>query len=198
VVPLVDRGDSVLVVVDAQPGFVADSPRGEAAVLAIAWLCGMAARIGVPVVAVEEGPEREGRTDARVLARLPEGTPVIEKPTFGLCGCDAAVDALRATGRTTAVVTGFETDVCVAQSAIGLLDLGFRAVVPEDATYTTSDREHARGMTRMTAAGVEPSHCKGLIFEWLRDVGYAIEVFDGAKELGTTPWRLDAAPPAER
>ena len=96
------------------------------------------------------------------------------------------------------MLTGFETDVCVAQSAIGLLDLGYRAVVAEDAAYTTSDREHDRGMARMTAAGVEPNHCKGVIFEWLREVGYAIEVFDGAKDLGTTPWRLDTAPPAER
>jgi len=195
VVPLVDRADSVLVVVDAQPGFVADTPRGEATVLSITWLCGMAARIGVPVVAVEEGPQREGHTDARVLARLREGTPVIEKPTFGLCGCGAAVEAVRATGRSTAVITGFETDVCVAQSAIELLDLGFRAVVVEDAAYTTSDREHELGMARMTAAGVERNHVKGLVFEWLRDVDYAIEIFSGAEDLarrllGATALRL--------
>ena len=162
--PLLDRGDSVLVVVDAQPGFVADSPRGESAVQSIAWLCGMASRVGVPIVAVEEGPEREGHTDARVMARLPEGTPVIEKPTFGMCGCPAAVEAVKATGRGTVVLTGFETDVCVAQSAIGLLDLGFRTVVVDDATSTTTDREHARGMARMVAEGVVPSHCKGLLF----------------------------------
>lgn len=188
----------MLVVVDAQPGFVADSPRGEATVLAIAWLCGMAARLGVPIVAVEEGPEREGRTDPRIAERLPPGTPVIEKPTFGLCGCDAAVSALRGTERRTAVLTGFETDVCVAQSAIELRELGFRAVVVDDATYTTSDRDHERGMRRMTGAGVEFNHAKGLIFEWLRDVDYAIEVFDGAKDLGTFPWRLDGHDDAVR
>jgi nicotinamidase-related amidase len=177
---------------------VADSARGEATVASIAWLCGMAARIGVPIVATEERPEREGSTDARVLERLPAGTPVIEKPTFGLCGCPAAVEAIAATGRRTAVLTGFETDVCVAQSAIGLLDLGYRTVVVDDAAYTTSDRDHAGGMARMTAAGVEPSRCKGLIFEWLREVAYAIEILDGAKDLGTLPWRLHATPPAER
>ena len=187
--PLVDRADSVLVVVDAQPGFVAPTPRGEATVVAIAWLCGMASRLGVPIVAVEEGPEREGRTDARVLERLPAGTPVIEKPTFGLTGSAEAVDAIRATDRGTVVLTGFETDVCVAQSAIGLLDLGFRTVVVEDAAYTTSDRDHGRGLARMTAAGVEPNACKGLIFEWLRDVAFGIEIFKSAANLGVTPWR---------
>lgn len=35
-------------------------------------------------------------------------------------------------GRRTAVVGGFETDRCVAQSAIPLHDLNFRVVVPEE------------------------------------------------------------------
>src|SRR3954462_2141541 len=130
--PLVDRDDSLLVVVDAQPGFVADQG-GDAAVRRIAWMAGLAALLGVPVVVVEEEPHVNGATDRRIAARLPPGTPVVVKPTFGLAGSEEAVAAVRATGRGTAVLGGFETDVCVAQSAIGLVDLGLRAVVLEDA-----------------------------------------------------------------
>ena len=115
---------------------------------------------------------------------------MIEKPTFGLTFCAEAVEAIRATGRSTAVLVGFETDVCVAQSAIGLLDLGFRAVVPEDAVYTNSAIEHERGLARMTGAGVERNHCKGLTFEWLHTVDRALETFPEAAALGTPPWRL--------
>lgn len=115
---------------------------------------------------------------------------MIEKPTFGLAAHEAAVDAIRATGRGTAVLAGFETDVCIAQSAIGLLELGFRAVVLEDATYTNAAQEHERGIARMTGAGVERNHCKGLVFEWLHTVDRAIEDFPKAKALGTPPWRL--------
>jgi nicotinamidase-related amidase len=146
-VPLVRREDSVLVVVDAQPGFFAyealsedDAARAADAVTRIAWMAGLA--------------------------------------------------ALRATGRGTAVLVGFETDVCVAQSAIGLVDLGLRAVVPEDAVYTNSAVEHERGIARMTGAGVERSHCKGLTFEWLHTVDRALETFPQAAALGTPPWRL--------
>ena len=59
------------------------------------------------------------------------------------------------------MLAGFETDVCVAQSAVGLVELGFRAVVLEDATYTNSAREHERGLARMAGTGVERNHCKG-------------------------------------
>jgi nicotinamidase-related amidase len=195
--PLVRRDDCVLVVVDAQPGFFAydglsedDAMRAADAVTRIAWMAGLAALLDIPAVVVEEGPQRNGHTDPGILARVPAGTPVIEKPTFGVTACEEAVEALRATGRSTAVLVGFETDVCVAQSAVGLVDLGFRAVVPEDAAYTNSVLEHERGLIRMAGAGVERNHCKGLTFEWLHTVDHALETFPEATALGTPPWRL--------
>jgi nicotinamidase-related amidase len=196
-VPLVRREDSVFVVVDAQPGFFAydalsepDARRAADAVTRITWLAGLASLLDIPAVVVEEGPERNGHTDPGILERVPAGTPTIEKPTFGLTACEEAMAAIRAGGRSTAVLVGFETDVCVAQSAIGLVELGFRAVVPEDATYTNSAIEHERGLARMTGAGVERNHCKGLTFEWLHTVDRAIETFPVAAALGTPPWRL--------
>jgi nicotinamidase-related amidase len=196
-VPLVRREDSVLVVVDAQPGFFAyealsedDAERAAEAVTRITWMAGLAALLDIPAVVVEEGPQRNGHTDPGILARVPSGTPTIEKPTFGLTGCEEALAALRATRRGTAVLVGFETDVCAAQSAIGLVELGLRAVVPEDAAYTNSAVEHERGIARMTDAGVERSHCKGLTFEWLHTVDRALQTFPQAAALGTPPWRL--------
>jgi nicotinamidase-related amidase len=196
-VPLVRREDSVFVVVDAQPGFFADdalseddAQRAADAVTRITWMAGLATLLEIPAVVVEEGPGRNGHTDQGILERLPSGTPTIEKQTFGLTACEEAVAAIHATGRTTAVLVGFETDVCVAQSAVGLVDRGFRAVVPEDATYTNSAVEHERGVARMAGAGVERNHCKGLTFEWLHTVDQAIETFPEAAALGTPPWRL--------
>ncbi len=194
--PLVRRDDSVLVVVDAQPGFFAyeglsedDARQAAAAVSRIAWMAGLAGLLEIPAVVVEEGPERNGHTDPGILARVPAGSPTFEKPTFGLTGCEEAVAAIRATGRGTVVLVGFETDVCVAQSAIGLLELGMRAVVLEDAAYTSSAREHERGLARMTGAGVERNPCKGLTFEWLHTVDRALETFPEVAALGTPPWR---------
>jgi nicotinamidase-related amidase len=189
-VPLVRREDSVLVVVDAQKGFFAPGDEAPKVAERIAWIAGLAALLDVPAVVVEEGPERNGHTDPAILERVPPGTPVIEKATFGLAAHEAAVDAIRATGRGTAVLTGFETDVCVAQSAVGLLELGFRAVVLEDAVFTNSAREHERGLARMVSGGVERNHCKGVAFEWLHTVDRALDDFPKAKALGTPPWRL--------
>jgi nicotinamidase-related amidase len=195
--PLVEHTDSVLVVVDTQPGFVdydgmPDATREASArtVERIAWLAGFAGMLDVPVVAVEEDPATNGATHERVAERLPSGTPVEVKDAFSLSACPAAVDAIRVTGRNTLVVVGYETDVCVAQSAIELHDLGYRVVAPADLSCSGSADEHKRGLERMRAAGIEPNSFKGLVFEWMRTISRAEELWSRAEDvLGVAPFR---------
>jgi nicotinamidase-related amidase len=173
VVGLLESGDSVLVVVDAQPGFIeasgtAAGVRSEAIVARIAWLAGVAAVLEIPVVVTEEDLSRNGPTAPEVLARLAPGTPPpFRKAVFGLAAEPGILAAIEATGRHTAVVTGFETDVCVAHSALGLLDLGFRVAAVVDATGSPGVM-HRHGLRRMRDAGVVLTHAKGLYYEWIR------------------------------
>jgi nicotinamidase-related amidase len=196
--PLVRRADSVLAVVDTQPGFV-DHPamgaaeRTEAArtVERIAWLARLAVSLDVPALATEEEPQREGHTHARVKACLPPDAPVVPKKTFAFTGCDEALATLRATERRIVVLTGFETDVCVAQSAVALIDAGYRVVVPADATYTAREVDHHRGIARMSAAGVEIHSSKSVTYEWLEDVDTAAAILERASaEFDVLPYRL--------
>jgi nicotinamidase-related amidase len=164
---LLDRDDSVLVVVDAQPGFL--GPGSESAAERMAWLVAIAVRLDIPVIVTEEEPERNGATDTRVVHRLTAGTPVFTKPTFGLASTPEILAAVRTTKRGTAVVVGCETDVCVAQSAIGLLAAGFGCVVVDDATFSPGEM-HERGLGRVASEGVARNHAKGVTYEWLRTV----------------------------
>jgi nicotinamidase-related amidase len=173
---LLERDDSVLVVVDAQPGFFRkdwfselDTASAHAALDRAAWLVSMAAALGIPIVVTEEEPERHGATETLIAERLPPGTAVLRKGTFGLAGEPEILTAVRDTGRHTAVVVGCETDVCVAQSAIGLLEVGFDCVVVEDATFSPGEM-HARGLGRLASAGITRNHAKGVTYEWLRTV----------------------------
>jgi nicotinamidase-related amidase len=190
--PLIDPAESVLVVVDTQPGFLSDrEPEAAAATVERAlWLATMARLLGIPAVVTEESPEREGHTEPRLLERLGADTPVLPKPTFGLAECPEVVHAILETKRSTALLMGFETDVCVSQSAIGLKDLGFRVAVVTDASYTRTASQHEFGLRRMAEAGIELVHCKGVAFEWMRTVDQAIETTRAARELGDWPTTL--------
>jgi nicotinamidase-related amidase len=175
--PLLDRDDSVLVVVDAQAGFL-DKVAAETAadvVDRIRWLVLVARRLGIPVVITEEEPDRNGPTASPIVAALPAGTVRQEKPTFGLAADPEILAQIAGTGRHTAVLVGLETDVCVAQSAIGLHEHGWRVTVVEDAVASPGV-SHAQGLARLRSEGVALLGVKAVAYDWLRSVALATDV----------------------
>jgi len=176
---LLDRDDSVLVVIDAQPGFVGklESDRGDAVVGRVRWLVSLAGQLGVPVVVTEEEPDRNGPTHPDILAALPDTALRHLKPQFGLAGCPPILASLAATGRRTAVLCGLETDVCVAQSAIGLAAGEWRVVVVEDAV-ASPDTGHRQGLRRLRDEGIEVLGLKSVAYDWLRSVDLAARVLE--------------------
>jgi nicotinamidase-related amidase len=163
--------ESVLVVIDTQLGFLRKVDSGVAAdvVSRIAWLVEVARRFDVPIVVTEEEPDLHGPTHESIVAALGDDQPRLTKPTFGLASSPHILEAATATGRGQAVLCGLETDVCVAQSAIGLRDLGWQVGVVRDAVASPG-RSHEQGLARMAAAGVALVGVKGLAYEWVRAV----------------------------
>jgi len=187
---LVDVADSVLVVIDIQDSFLNkyDDAKTQALLAKVAWLLKLAAVLEVPVVAMGEDIENVGPLHETVAAALPAGTVVHNKDFFGLAGNPEILAAVRATGRRTAVCVGMETDVCVAQSALGLLQEGYRVVALKDAVATT-DWDEDIGLGRMRDAGVVISSVKALYYEWLRSVS-------GCRRLDNLGPALKAARPS--
>jgi nicotinamidase-related amidase len=167
---LIDADECVLILVDVQEGFLERVEPGAKAGLIerIAFLSLSARFCGIPVVATVESPRDWGGLHPGLVEALGDA-PVVEKAVFGVAGDALAGPAVRTTGRGTAVLAGLETDVCVAQSALGLLDEGLRAVVVEDAV-TSPGSAHAAGIERMRRAGVVGVLTKQLHYEWMRTV----------------------------
>jgi len=171
--PLLTRDDSLLVVIDLQPRFWGDRldaddlRRATQAASRAAWLAAVANAWDIPAVITEEDPARNGPTDDAVLAALRPHTSVFTKPVYGLADCPDIMEAVRATGRQTALLVGFETDVCVTHSAVGLGEADYRVVVVEDAVYSPFGA-HLPGTARLRDLGFEFMHCKGVFYDWAR------------------------------
>ncbi len=169
---LLDRADCQLVVIDMQPRFygsgaAVDRDRLAEVTARVAWLAGVAAALGVPVTITEEDADRNGPTAGIVLERAPRGTEVLAKAVFGLADEPEILAAIEGMGRRTVVLAGIETDVCVAQSALGLRERDYRVVVVTDATHAPGEM-HGHGLRRMRDAGVTLLHAKGVYYEWVR------------------------------
>ncbi len=168
---LIDVDDSVLALIDVQERFLGKLPEAESAILLerICWLIGVARWARVPQVVMAEDISGSGPVHPAVAGALAPGTPVHDKMHFGLAADDSVLQSVRDSKRNTAILVGLETDVCICQSALGLLERGYRVAVVADAVGSPGP-DHAYGLQRMRAAGVVVVGLKGLFYEWMRTV----------------------------
>jgi nicotinamidase-related amidase len=169
---LLDRDDCLLAVVDVQRGFYSGRPdvlpaEFDPFIGQVARMVGVAAALDVPVVVTEEDPAHNGPTAPEVLAQLAPGNSVLPKPVFNLAAVDTIRAAVTDTNRRTAVLAGMETDVCVAQSAFGLMEENYRVVAIVDALFSPGPG-HAEGLDRLRSAGVELLSAKAVYYDWMR------------------------------
>jgi len=182
---LVEVSDSVLIVIDIQDEFLMkyDDAVSKPVLEKAVWMIGLAETVGVPVVAMAEDIDNQGNLSQAILDALPEDVKVHDKDSFGLAGQAEILAAVEETGRKTAILIGMETDVCVAHSALGLMEAGYQAVVLQDVVATTAGDEEI-GLHRMRDAGAVISSAKAITYEWLRSVSNAHAIFEasGASE----------------
>ena len=174
---LVDADDSILVVIDVQESFLEKLKPTQSDLLVnrIDWLINVANRLTIPIIATAEDIPSHGSIAKKLAQRLPPNTPIYNKMVFNLADEAEIIRAVDNTGKGTCILVGLETDVCIAHSAIGLLQNGYKVAVVEDATGSP-DSGHAYGIKRLQSAGVVLLSLKGLYYEWIRTVINAVEL----------------------
>lgn len=136
----------------------------------IAWLMRVAHLLDIPVIATAEDVERNGPLVPELVQCLPaDAPPVFNKMVFGLWGQDDIRAAVEASGRDCFVLVGLETDVCVAQSALGLCAAGYRVAVVGDACASPPPN-HEHGLERLRDTGITLTSVKTMFYEWTRDL----------------------------
>lgn len=133
--------------------------------------------MNVPLVVTAENISELGGVAPSIVEKLAPDTPVFNKMVFGLAEDHEIISAVKATGRRTAILVGLKTDVCIAHSAIGLIQCGCQVVVAADATASPG-AVPAIGLERMWRAGVLVSNVKSLYYEWIRTVDRDKEFLD--------------------
>lgn len=187
---LVDPG---VVLIDAQPGFeeaLAATRHGADLDLAplrlrLEKLVVMAAGLGLPVLATFERPAENGWLPDYLEAVWPASGQRFVKQSYGCCGEPEIVAAIAAMGKRQLLVAGAETDVCVLQSTLGLLDLGYEVYLLEDCLFTT-EANVGPALRRLEAAGAVPATLKTAYYELQRTAA----VWDDPAVLGSRWERL--------
>jgi len=124
----------------------------------------------IPILATLERPlEFKGALPDPLKAALAEAK-LFEKDFFDLTKEKKIRDHLARLKKKQIVVAGCETDVCVLQSCLGLIDLGYQVFVVEDLVFSSA-HDVAASLARIQAEGAVLLSYKTLYYELIQAVG---------------------------
>ena len=119
----------------------------------------------VPVVVTSEQPvDQKGPLPQEIGERLSDLAVAFEKNSFDLTGEQRIKDHFARLNRKQIIVAGCETDVCVLQSCLGLLSLGYEVYLVEELLFSSSRNVDA-AIARMKAEGAVFLTYKSLFYE---------------------------------
>ncbi|MGZ3721464.1 MAG: isochorismatase family protein [Bdellovibrionales bacterium] len=127
----------------------------------------------IPLTFTIERPiAAKGQVPAAIQKCVVKSAPArtFEKDFFDLTGEKEITEHLRSLKRPQIILAGCETDVCVLQSCLGLLNLGYEVYVIEDLLFSSSKNVDS-AIGRMKSEGATFMTLKTLHYELLRAVG---------------------------
>jgi nicotinamidase-related amidase len=167
---MLDADRAVLVVVDIQERLVKAMKHPEKVYGNTRHLIEAAKLLNIPTLVTEQYPKGLGHTVDEVKSALAEYAP-IEKMDFSCCGEAAFMQAIKATGRTQAILCGMETHVCVLQTALGLLDAGYIVHFVADAICSRKKDDFLVGVNMARDAGAAITGTESALFMLLKRAG---------------------------
>jgi len=158
-----------LIVVDMQEKLLPPIWEKERLVRNVQLLIRLAGILKIPAVVTTQYAKGLGSTVPDIASLLPD-TPSIDKLMFSCFGSDVFCSLLkRLPGqRTTVLLCGMETHICVMQTALGALRDGYLVHVASDAVSSRTELNWRIGLDRMRAAGAILSSAEMMIYELLR------------------------------
>ncbi|HEV3162721.1 MAG TPA: hydrolase [Isosphaeraceae bacterium] len=118
----------------------------------------------IPVFATEQYPKGLGPTVPELAELIPHRP---DKTVFQCCAVPEFVEQLHGRGIEHVTLAGIETHVCIAQTALELMSLGFRVQVPADAVSSRSKLDWDFALRRLAVAGAVVSTTEAVLFEWV-------------------------------
>ena len=159
--------NSVLVLVDVQEKLARAMHEKEALLESTVKLVQGAKVLSIPILWTEQNPNGLGNTVPEVAELLSDLQPVT-KLSFSCCGEIRFMERLKELNRKQALVAGIESHVCVYQTVMDLLNMGYEVQVVADAVGSRTPENKAVGLERCKELGASITSAETALFELLR------------------------------
>lgn len=159
---LLSRATSRLVIVDVQEKLIPAISEGDRVVERCGLLVRGAQLLGIPVDATEQYPKGLGPTVPALAKLIPQRPSKLRfSSSSSLPWATMPVED----GRHQVIVAGIEAHVCVLQTALDLVAMGFEVHVPADAVSSRNPLDARIALERMAAEGATITTSESVLFE---------------------------------
>ncbi|MFS1892341.1 hydrolase [Vibrio lentus] len=162
------RQKTGLVVVDVQGKLARLVDESETLISNCGKLIQGAQVLDLPIISLEQNSEKLGATVDELNDLLSDAKP-IPKFTFNACDEPKLVEAVQAKDVDTWLVCGIEAHICVYQTAIGLLELGYKVQVVSDCISSRTALNKNLAIRRLTDAGIQITGLEMSLYELVKD-----------------------------
>lgn len=120
--------------------------------------------LGIKMIVTEQYSKGLGHTIQEIQEAL-GNYEHIEKSTFSSCGSKEVCDDLSRFSKKNVIVFGIESHVCVLQSTVDLIAMGYQPVLIEDCVSSRSINDKVVAIERMRQEGAIISTYESILFE---------------------------------
>lgn len=169
-IPRINRSSIGVLLIDVQPFFLDDAfadrdEERESLLIRLEHLLMLTDWMDLPLIATFEKPVAEnGELPDRLEALFPASGERYVKNYFGSASELEICEAIERSPARQFAVAGSETDVCVMQSTLGLLEMGYEVFLLEDCLFTTEPHP-GPALRRLYQAGAVPCTLKSMAYE---------------------------------
>ena len=166
-----EPSECALLVIDIQEKLLPPIFEKERLLKNVQLLLRLAGLLGLPTIATTQYAKGLGETVAEVKSLLPQAA--VDKQAFSCFGSERFCSQLKGLPglKTTVLLCGMESHICVMQTALAALREGYLVQVASDAVGSRTEWNWKIGLERMRAAGAVISSTEAIIYELLRSSG---------------------------
>ncbi|EHK5109361.1 hydrolase [Vibrio parahaemolyticus] len=166
---MLSKGNTGLIVVDVQGKLATLMHESDALIENITKLVKGAKALDLPILWLEQNPERLGPT-AEPIREVLESTHLpITKYTFDGCKEATFNVAVENAKVDTWLVCGIESHICVYQTAVSLRQSGYRVELVTDCVSSRAAANKALALAKLTANGVVLTGLEMCLYEMVED-----------------------------
>lgn len=159
--------DTILICIDWQGNLAQSMYRKEDLFKNLQKLISGLQILDIPILWTEQNPQKLGPTLSEIANLISHLKP-ISKMSFSCCGNEEFLRVLKAHTRKHVLLAGIETHVCVYQTAVDLISMGYEVQVVADCVSSRTLENKTIGLEKIKTIGATLTTMEMVLFELLR------------------------------